>query len=176
MSVNVELRPIGGLEDFEFLHGLESEPTIMHLYLPNFDGKEKVTPASAEEAFELYQTTKYKKAYIVWADNKPVGNYSVIDNFPHLVKDEPKTAWIALGFISAVHGTNIVRDSYAMFEQRLIEDGYKRIELGVFEFNTRAQRFYEKNGYTKFAEISDFTYWDGKWWKDFRYEKLLEEA
>lgn len=176
MPVNIKLRPIGKLEDFEFLHELESEPSIQHLYLPNFDGEEIVRPASAEEAHELYQSSDHKKAYIVWADNKRVGNFSVIENFPHLVKDEPKTAWISLGFISDVHGTAIIRESYAMFEALLIKDGYKRIELGVFEFNTRAQRFYEKNHYIRFAEIPEFTYWDGKWWKDFRYEKSLEEA
>ena len=47
------------------------------------------------------------------------------------------------------------------------------IELGVFEFNIRARRFYEKIGYNQIACLKDFTYYNGKWWADYRYEKNI---
>ena len=53
------------------------------------------------------------------------------------------------------------------------DDGYNRIELGVFEFNKRARKFYEKTGYEKIACLKDFTYYAGKWWADYRYEKNI---
>ena len=49
----------------------------------------------------------------------------------------------------------------------------KRIELGVFEFNTRAQKFYTKLGYKKVGEVKDFTFWEGRFWNDIRMEKDL---
>ena len=47
------------------------------------------------------------------------------------------------------------------------------MELGVFEFNTRALKLYQKLGYTEIARIDAFTYWEGKMWQDIRMEKYL---
>ena len=57
--------------------------------------------------------------------------------------------------------------------KKLRKNGYEKIELGVFEFNKRAIKFYEKIGYEKITSLENFTYYDGKWWNDYRYEKKL---
>ena len=59
------------------------------------------------------------------------------------------------------------------FETLVKEISLKRIELGVFEFNKRAQKFYEKIGYSRIGTIDDFTYWNGRFWSDIRMEKYL---
>ena len=51
--------------------------------------------------------------------------------------------------------------------------GFKRIELGVFEFNTFAQKLYLKMGYTEIGRIPDFTFWQDKLWMDIRMEKYI---
>lgn len=53
------------------------------------------------------------------------------------------------------------------------EQGLKRIELGVFEFNQQAQKLYQKLGYKEIGRIDNFTYWQGKMWTDIRMEKYL---
>ena len=54
------------------------------------------------------------------------------------------------------------------------EHSLRRIELGVFEFNTSAFRLYERLGFKEFARIDAFTWWQGKKWQDIRMEKYLE--
>lgn len=43
------------------------------------------------------------------------------------------------------------------------ELGLHRIELGVFAFNPRAQRAYEKAGFVVEGVLRDALYWDGEW-------------
>ena len=58
-------------------------------------------------------------------------------------------------------------------EGEIRAQGLKRIELGVFEFNTNAIKLYRKLGYQEFARIANFTYWDRRMWQDIRMEKYL---
>ena len=114
-----------------------------------------------------------RKIYIVKHEGERLGTFSVIREFEYLVKKTEYTAWISLAFIKKYHGNHMIKDSYFLFEKQLTDDGYKRIELGVFEFNIRARKFYEKIGYEQIACLKDFTYYDGKWWADYRYEKII---
>jgi len=43
------------------------------------------------------------------------------------------------------------------------EIGLHRISLGVFAFNPRAQRAYEKAGFVVEGRLRDELYWDGEW-------------
>ena len=58
-------------------------------------------------------------------------------------------------------------------ENEIKSQGLKRIELGVFEFNTNAIKLYQKLGYKEIARIADFTYWQEKMWQDIRMEKYI---
>jgi RimJ/RimL family protein N-acetyltransferase len=49
----------------------------------------------------------------------------------------------------------------------------KRIELGVFEFNTPAIKLYQKSGYTEIGRIQNFTFWQGHMWQNIRMDKYL---
>ena len=59
-------------------------------------------------------------------------------------------------------------------EGQIREQGLKRIELGVFEFNASAIKLYKKMGYQEIGRIDDFTYWHEKMWQDIRMEKYLD--
>ena len=58
-------------------------------------------------------------------------------------------------------------------EEQIRDRGLKRIELGVFEFNTRAIHLYQQLGYREIGRINDFTFWQDRLWQDIRMEKLL---
>jgi len=58
-------------------------------------------------------------------------------------------------------------------EEEIKRQGLKRIELGVFEFNTNAIKLYESMGYKEIIRIDGFTYWEGKIWQDSRMEKIV---
>ena len=159
--------------DFKFLYELETDPEIIHYYHPNFNEDEKMEFLSYDKAMKEYENQNVKKIYIVKHEGERLGTFSVIRDFEYLVKKEKNTAWISLAFIKKYHGSQIIKDSYFLFEKKLKDDGYNRIELGVFEFNKRARKFYEKTGYEKIACLKDFTYYAGKWWADYRYEKNI---
>ena len=169
----MELVEANGIEDFKFLYELETDPEIIYYYHPNFSEDGKMEFLSYDKAMKEYENQNAKKIYIVKYKGERIGTFSVIKDFEYLVKKEEGTAWISLAFIKKYHGNQIVKDSYFLFEERLKEDGYNKIELGVFEFNTRARRFYEKIGYDQIACLKDFTYYNGKWWADYRYEKNI---
>ena len=92
----------------------------------------------------------------------------------HLYKKEPGTAWIGIVIgEQAGRGRGIGVPAIQHLEEQIQRQGLKRIELGVFEFNTNAIRLYQKLGYREIARIKDFTYWDGKMWQDIRMEKYV---
>ena len=58
-------------------------------------------------------------------------------------------------------------------EAQVRDQGLKRIELGVFEFNSPAIGLYKKMGYKEIGRIKDFTFYQGEMWADIRMEKYL---
>ncbi|MDR2878436.1 MAG: GNAT family N-acetyltransferase [Fusobacteriales bacterium] len=169
----MELVEANGIEDFKFLYELETDPEIIDYYHPNFNENGKMEFLSYDKTMKEYENQSVKKIYIVKHNSERIGTFSVIRDFEYLVKKWESTAWISLAFIKKYHGNQVVKDSYFLFEEKLKDDGYKKIELGVFEFNIRARRFYEKIGYNQIACLKDFTYYNGKWWADYRYEKNI---
>jgi RimJ/RimL family protein N-acetyltransferase len=161
------------IQDFKFLYELETDPDIIHYYHPNFNQDEKMEFLSYDKSMKEYENQNTKKIYIVEHEGKRLGTFSVIKNFEYLVNKVENTAWISLAFKKEYHGDQLIKDSYFLFEKRLKADGYSRIELGVFEFNTRARKFYKKIGYNQIACLKDFTYYNGRWWADYRYEKYI---
>lgn len=169
----MELVEAKSTKDFRFLYDLETDPEIIHYYHPNFNQDEKMIFLSYDKTKIEYESQNTKKIYIVKYKDERVGTFSAVRNFEYLVNKEENSAWISLAFKKEYHGNQIIKDSYFLFEKKLKDDGYKRIELGVFEFNIRARKFYKKIGYSQVACLKDFTYYDGKWWADYRYEKYI---
>jgi RimJ/RimL family protein N-acetyltransferase len=93
---------------------------------------------------------------------------------PHLYRKETGTAWIGILIgEETARGKGIGYWALQYLEKEIKEQGWKRIELGVFEFNMNAIKLYQKLGYREIGRIHDFTFWQDRMWQDVRMEKYL---
>ncbi len=84
------------------------------------------------------------------------------------------TSWLGLIIGEKEYwGTGAAVIAMKFFEDESLRLGLKRIELGTFEFNIRAQNFYKKLGYTEIGRLKNFTYYNNRFWDDIRMEKIL---
>lgn len=151
----------------------DNDPALVHLIRPNQNSSDlnrptTVTVESLTERLEDFHI------YLVYFNDQLVGEMNYIVDPGHLYKKVPGTAWIGITI-----GEDIGRDKgigYAAIqylEDQIKKQGLTRIELGVFEFNKRAHKLYEKLGYEEIGIIDNFTYWQGEMWTDIRMDKYL---
>lgn len=151
----------------------ENDPTLVHLIRPNqdqaaLDKRETVT------AKDLEQRLEHTQMYLIYLQDQLVGEMDIQIDPKHLYKKDISTAWIGI-----VLGEEIARGKgfgyFALqhLEKEIEAQGLRRIELGVFEFNTNAIKLYQRAGYQEIGRIPDFTYWQGKLWQDVRMEKFI---
>ncbi|WP_082235533.1 GNAT family N-acetyltransferase [Halobacillus massiliensis] len=151
----------------------ESDPLLVPMTRPNQNREElerqsEVTPA------DLLERLSYQNIYLIYVDGRLVGEMNYMAHFEHLYKKEPNTAWVGITIGEPEgQGKGIGRKAIKHLEEQIYQNGYKRIELGVFEFNKRAFTLYKNLGYEVIGRIDDFTYWQGKMWQDIRMEKYL---
>lgn len=151
----------------------ENDPALAYLTRPN-GSQADIERTSTVDPVELAKRQEHQTTYLVYLENQLVGEMSYQVDPPHLYKKEPGTAWIGItiGEESARgKGLGILAMQY--LEEEIRKAGYKRIELGVFEFNTPAQKLYQKMGYTEIGRIPEFTFWQNKMWTDIRMEKYI---
>lgn len=151
----------------------ENDPRLIHLIRPNQDVTALQTrrPVTVKKLEERLQTHRF---YLIYLQGQPIGagDYRVDPWYLH--KQEPGTAWIGILIGEEVgRGRGIGSLAMQYLEDQIRAQGLKRIELGVFEFNTHAIQLYRKLGYQEFARIENFTYWNGRMWQDIRMEKYL---
>lgn len=125
----------------------------------------------------LTDRMKHTSFYLIYADGRLVGEVNYQEDPPHCMKQEKGTAWIAItiGEKSARH-CGIGSDAMCFLEEETRRLGFRRIELGVFEFNSNARRLYSKSGYREIGRIENFTWWQGSLRTDIRMEKWLVTA
>lgn len=112
--------------------------------------------------------------YVVMDDTFPIGELSITRNFPWLLKNSPLTAWISIVIGEKDYwGKGVAQEAMSFIENKCMDLGYQRIELGVFDHNHRAQKLYQKMGYTELARLEHFTYSGSEWHADIRMEKLI---
>jgi RimJ/RimL family protein N-acetyltransferase len=151
----------------------ENDPAITHLLRPNRDRQalKTVRPVTVKKLEERLQTHRF---YLIYLQGRLIGEVDYQVDPPHLYKKENGTAWIGIVIgEDAGRGRGIGSLAMQYLEQQIRAHGLKRIELGVFEFNTNAIKLYQKLGHQEFARLDDFTYWDGRMWQDIRMEKYL---
>jgi RimJ/RimL family protein N-acetyltransferase len=123
---------------------------------------------------DLIERLVHNHTFLIYRDGQLVGEMDYQVDPKHLFKKETGTAWI--GIIigeERARGKGIGQQALDYLEEEIRKQGLKRIELGVFEFNTSAIRLYQKAGYQEIGRIPDFTYWNDKMWQDIRMEKYL---
>lgn len=149
---------------------------LYHLVTPIRDKEAALRYPAKEEVLKKYQDPLFsKKIYVIWDDQKPIGHLSIQIDPPHLLKKVKQTSWLGLIIGEREYwGTGAARSAMSLFEQKSVQLQFNRVELGVFEFNDRAQRFYKNLGYREIGRIKNFTYYDGCYWDDVRMEKVLD--
>ncbi|WP_127716870.1 GNAT family N-acetyltransferase [Halobacteriovorax sp. HLS] len=154
----------------------ENDESIRHLIIPK---NEKINePIRTEEQLVHYyqSSSEYQFFYLIKVDEKIVGDISLMINPSHLLKKDQESGWIGIAIWDRdFWGKDIASRAMDFLEELTKDVGLRRMELGVFEFNIRAKKFYEKCGFKQFSRIPKFTKWDDKFWDDIRMEKVLED-
>ena len=155
------------------LNRWENDPTLIHLIRPNRD-KAALEMREVLTVQDLEERLVHNHTFLIYQNGQLVGEMDYQIDPKHLLKKETGTGWIGiiLGEENA-RGKGIGQQALQYLEEEIRKQGLKRIELGVFEFNTGAIRLYQKAGYQEIGRIPDFTYWNDKMWQDIRMEKYL---
>jgi len=122
---------------------------------------------------ELHPNTNVYK-YSILDGDIPIGEVSITKDFFLLMKKDENSAWISILIGDQSYwGKGISKLAMKFLEDTCREMGFNRIELGVFENNTKAFNLYKSLGYKEFTRIDHFTFSHGRWCADVRLEKYL---
>ncbi|NJC95572.1 MAG: GNAT family N-acetyltransferase [Anaerolineales bacterium] len=122
----------------------------------------------------LLERLEHDQTWLIRLDSRLIGEMGYQVDPKHLYKKEPGTAWIGITIGEETgRGKGIGFQALQFLEEQIRLQGLKRMELGVFEFNTNAIKLYRKLGFNEIGRIENFTYWNGKMWWDIRMEKYL---
>jgi len=151
----------------------ENDPMLIPLTRPN-SSEEDLLGRKPVSVNDLLERLKHSYIYLIYMQGELVGEIGYQVDPPYVYKKVKGTAWIGITIgEESGRGRGIGYHALQYLEKQIKLCGLKRIELGVFEFNTRAIKLYQKSGYKEIARIADFTYWQGKMWHDLRMEKYL---
>jgi len=157
----------------EVINRWENDTSIIPLTRPNRN-KEELERRHSMTLDNLKKRLENHHIYLIYVDNQLVGEMNYMVEPPHLFKKESGTAWIGITIgESDGRGKGVGKIAIHYLEEQIKKQGYKRIELGVFEFNHQAHKLYQKMGYEEIGRIENFTYWNEKMWSDIRMEKYL---
>lgn len=157
----------------EVLNRWENDQELIPLIRPNqnqeeLDRRETITLEGISDRLE------YQYIFQIFVNHEMIGEMNYMVDPPHLFKHEPGTAWIGITIGEPEgRGKGIGFEAIQYLEEHIYQQGFNRIELGVFEFNANAYKLYQKLGYEEIGRLEDFTYWNGKMWSDIRMEKYL---
>lgn len=158
---------------FDLIAQWSNDPEIQPYAIPRFNEGDYI-PFTGYELMVNALQHDHKFIYMVYDDLKPIGEFSIDLGFGHKVSSEPSTAWISLVIGDKDYwGKGVGAWMMQSIEQECRNLGIAAIELGVFEFNERALKLYQKLGYERIAVIPDFVYSFGKWHADIRMLKKL---
>ena len=151
----------------------ENDPELIPLTRPNLDEADLLSrkPVKVDN---LIDRLKHSHIYLIYVQGELVGEMDFKVDPAYVYKKVQGTAWIGITIgEESGRGRGIGYLAMEYLEKQIKLHGLKRIELGVFEFNTRAVKLYQRAGYKEITRIEEFTYWQGKMWQDIRMEKYL---
>ena len=176
MKITYQIFDHESKEHIDALYSWEYDPDLYKLTTPIFKPEDEGQTIT-KEVFK----SKYMKSgkwvheiHMIYVDDKPVCIFSMMMDPGHLYKKVPGTSWLGLTIGDKNYwGKGVAAKAMEKFEEVSRGHNAVRIELGVFEFNPRAIKFYTKLGYIEIGRIKDFTYSEGRFWDDIRMEKIL---
>jgi len=142
-----------------------------------------IRPSKSQEELDKVEIITYEgfverlqklNVFLIYLDDRLVGEMNYTVNPDYLYKKDEDTAWLGINIGEPeARSKGVGYEAISYMEEKIKQAGIRRVELGVFEFNTRAHKLYQKLGYQEIARLKDFTYWNGKMWCDIRMEKYL---
>jgi len=151
----------------------ENDPALVHLIHPNSNAAALLNRTTITME-NLKQRLESHHIYLIYLEGQLIGEMSYKIDPAYLYKRETGTAWIGITIGEEVgRGKGIGFHALQYLEAEIEQQGLKRIELGVFEFNQFAIKLYKKLGYKEIGRIEGFTYWQDKMWQDIRMDKYL---
>ncbi len=157
----------------EVLNRWENDRELIPLIRPN-KSREELERRETITLEGVRERLTYQQIFQIFVNHEMIGEMNYMVDPPHLFKQESGTAWIGITIGEPEgRGKGIGYKAIQHLEEQIYQQGFNRIELGVFEFNTNAQKLYRKLGYEEIGRLEEFTYWQGKMWSDIRMEKYL---
>ncbi|MDQ0483976.1 GNAT family N-acetyltransferase [Guptibacillus hwajinpoensis] len=157
----------------EVMSRWENDESLIPLIRPN-QNREELEKRQTITLEGIKERLEYLQIYQIFMNNKLIGEMNYMVDPPHLFKKENGTAWIGITIGEPeARGKGVGSQALGFLEKEIKNQGFHRIELGVFEFNTKAHELYQKLGYKEIARLEDFTYWQGRMWSDIRMEKYI---
>ena len=151
----------------------ENDPGLVPFARPNRNQADldRREPLTVED---LNQRLKHNQIYLISLDGEMIGEISYQVDPGYLLKKEAGTAWIGITIGEEKgRGKGIGYQAMQYLEEQIKLQGLKRIELGVFDFNTNAIKLYQKSGFVEIGRINEFSYYQGRLWQDIRMEKYI---
>ncbi|MCA1058855.1 GNAT family N-acetyltransferase [Rossellomorea aquimaris] len=160
-------------EIVDALNKWDNDPVLIPLTRPN-QNREEMETRRETTVNELKTRLNSHDMFLIYLENKLVGEMNYMIDPGHLYRKVKGTAWIGITIGEPEgRGKGIGFKAIQYLEGEIKKKGLSRIELGVFEFNSQAHRLYHQLGYQEIGRIPEFTYWNEKMWTDIRMEKHL---
>ncbi len=171
MNVRFELLTEITQDHIDAFSRWENDPELIPRSRPNqcqadIDRREPVTRE------DLQKRLTHNTIFLIYLDERLIGEMNYQVDPRQLYRKQAGSAWIGITIGEAsARGRGIGAQAMRHLEEQIWQRGLRRIELGVFEFNTNAIRLYQSLGYVEIGRIPDFTFWQGRMWQDIRMEK-----
>lgn len=163
------------IEHCKLVSKWQNDISIKHLTNPNFFELPLPEISPYDFFVEKDEIDDSHYSFFILANNEHIGEVSLLIDPEFLNKKIENSAWLSISIGSKKHrGIGIGEKAMSFIEDFAEKIGIDRIELGVFEFNVNAIKFYQKIGYQQFAYNNNFTYYNGSWHAELRFEKLLK--
>jgi RimJ/RimL family protein N-acetyltransferase len=162
------------IEIAEAFNCWENDADLIPFTRPNRN-KEELEHRETVTTTDLTGRILNSQIFLIYSEGQLIGEMSYRIDPAYLFKKEKGSAWIGITIGEKTgRGKGIGGQAMKYLEEQIRLQGLKRIELGVFEFNSQAIRLYKKLGYSEIGRIQDFTFWQGRMWQDIRMEKYLQ--
>ena len=152
-------------------------PSTKHLYSRFPDAASFERSFTTEYFLKLPQylpTETLHRQLFILKEGRPIGHALLEIDPPKLMTKTPNTAWIALLIAdTALRGQGLGKQGAHALEALAKDAGAERIEISIFEYNTRSLAFFTILGYQEFARRKDWAYWNGQMWSEIRLIKSL---
>lgn len=152
-----------------------NDPSAAHLIRLNRK-EEPIHPTTVEEILDEIQPKDNVWRFQVIKDEDMIAEATLMVNPLLFLREPDSTAWLSLVIApehrNQGHGLEILN----FLEEEATKRYFSRIEFGTFANNEAGIKLYTKAGYQQFETIPRFTWYDGEWIDDLRFQKRLPKT